>query len=194
LVGGYSSNDVLTSKIGLELNENIPLFLKPSNPYLSILEGAVLFGINPNLIETRIAKYTIGMGVSDIWNEEIHSGKGTKYYDEDTKKWRCKDCFCKFIEVNQKLKINEEISERSFSMNNPRSGTLTFYRSLKPNPIFTFEKGVEKIAECILDAEKDYPVGERDAKVYMKFGGTFIDVQGVHIKSGKKCKVKFKFD
>ena len=42
----------MTLKIGFELNENIPFFLKPSNTYLSILEGAVLFGINPNIIET----------------------------------------------------------------------------------------------------------------------------------------------
>ena len=193
-VGGYSSNEVLTSKIGLELNKNIPFFLKPSNPYLSILEGAVLFGINPNIIETRIAKYTIGMGFDDIWNEEIHSEKGEKYYNEEKKIWMCNDCFYKFIEVNQKLKINEEISAGSLSMTGPRSTTLTFYKSLKPNPIFTFEKGVEQIAECKLDAEKDYPIGERDIKVYMKLGGTFIDVQGVHLKSGKKCKVKFKFD
>jgi len=79
-------------------------------------------------------------------------------------------------------------------MDGPRTVMLVFYKSLKPNPIFTFEKGVEKIAECKLDAEKDYPIGERDIKVYMKLGGTFIDVQGVHLKSGKKCKVKFKFD
>jgi len=193
-VGGYSSNEVLTSKIGLELNKNIPFFLKPSNPYLSILEGAVLFGINPNIIETRIAKYTIGMGMRDFWNEEKHSEKGKKIFDEDSKVWRCENCFYKFIEVNQKLKINEEISAGSLSMAGPRTAMLVFYKSLKPNPIFTFEKGVEKIAECKLDAEKDYPIGERDIKVYMKLGGTFIDVQGVHLKSGKKCKVKFKFD
>ena len=158
------------------------------------MEGAVLFGINPNIIETRIAKYTIGMAVDGFWNEKIHSEKGEKHYDEDLKVWRCRNCFYKFIEVNQKLKINEEISAGSLSMLDPRSTTLTFYKSLKPNPIFTFEKGVEKIAECKLDAEKDYPIGERNIKVCMRLGGTFIDVQGVHLKSGKKCKVKFKFD
>jgi len=193
-VGGYSSNEVLTSKIGLELNENIPFFLKPSNPYLSIMEGAVLFGINPNIIDTRIAKYTIGLGTRDFWDEKKHSEKGTKIFDEDTKVWRCENCFYKFIEVNQKLNLNEEIPPKSFSMVESRTATLNFYKSLKPNPIFTFENGVEKIAECVLDAEKDYPVGERDFEIKMKLSGTFIDVEGVHIKSGKKCKVNLKFD
>ena len=68
-------------------------------------------------------------------------------------------------------------------MASPRSATLNFYKSLKPNAIFTFEEGVEKIVECVLDAEKYYPVGEKDIKVYMKLSGTFNDVQGVHIKS-----------
>ena len=85
----------MTSKIGFELNENIPFLLKPSNPYLSIVEGEVLFGINPNIIETRIAKYTIGMGTRAIWNYEIYCEKWTKIFDEDIK-------VCKFIEVNQK--------------------------------------------------------------------------------------------
>ena len=79
-------------------------------------------------------------------------------------------------------------------MADPRSATLTFYKSLKSNPIFTFEKGVEKLVECKLDAENDYPIGERNIKVCIRLGRTFIDIQGEHIKSGKKCKVKFKFD
>lgn len=77
-VGGYCSNEVITSKIQLDLNEHIVFFLKPSNPYLAIMEGAVLFGVNPNIIDTRIARYTIGMETRDFWKEEIHSKKGTK--------------------------------------------------------------------------------------------------------------------
>ncbi len=134
------------------------------------------------------------MGTRSIWNDEIHSEKWTKIFDEDSKVWRSEHCFWKFIEVNQKLKINEEISAGSLSMVEPRSATLTFYKSLNPNPIFTFEKGVKKTAQCKLDAENDYPIGERGIKVSMRLDGTFIDVHGEHIKSGKKCKVKFKFD
>ena len=134
------------------------------------------------------------MGTRSIWNDEIHSEKWTKIFDEDSKVWRSEHCFWKFIEVNQKLKINEEISAGSLPMVEPRSATLTFYKSLNPNPIFTFEKGVKKTAQCKLDAENDYPIGERGIKVSMRLDGTFIDVHGEHIKSGKKCKVKFKFD
>jgi hypothetical protein len=193
-VGGYCSNEVLISKIKNDLEKYIELFIKPSNHYLAIMDGAVLFGLNPNIIDIRISKYTIGMETRDFWNEEKHSKNGKKVFDEDNKVWRCEKCFAKFIEVNQELKNGEEIPPKTFHMVSPRTCTLHFYKSLKPNPIFTFEKGVEKMVECELDAGKDYPLGERDFKVYMKLNGTFIDIKAVHEKSGKFCKVNLKFE
>jgi hypothetical protein len=79
-------------------------------------------------------------------------------------------------------------------MTGKRIAALQFFKPLKPNPLFTFENGVEKIAEYELDADRDYPIGESSFKIYIKLNGTFIDIQGVHTKCWKKCKVKLKFD
>ena len=62
---------------------------------------------------------------------------------------------------------------------------IKFYQTLKSNPIFVNEKGIEKIGEFILDTEKDFPLDERNIEISIKFGGTFIDVKAVHIKSIK---------
>ena len=61
------------------------------------MEGAVLLGINPNIINTRIAKYTIGMKTRNKWNEKKYSKNGIKFFDESSKKWVCDKCFHKFI-------------------------------------------------------------------------------------------------
>ena len=190
-VGGYCSNEILISLIKNELKYDNLHFLQPSKPCLAIMEGAVLFGINPNIINSRKAKYTIGMSINDTWDESKHSKLGTKMYDDENIA-RCKDCFSKFIEVNQNLKIDEKITNIYYLLN-PRSCALRFYQTLNPNPIFTFEKGVEKIGECILDTGKDNPVGERKIEVTMKFGGTFIDVKGKHEKTGKEVHTSFIF-
>ena len=50
------------------------------------------------------------------------------------------------------------------------------------------------MVECELDAGKDYPLGERNFKVYMKLNGTFIDIKAIHEKSGKSCSVNLKFE
>ena len=192
-VGGYCSNEVLISKIKNNLGEKY-FYMQPSNPCLAIMEGAVLFGLNPSAIDIRIAKYTIGMETQSEWNEELHSQNGTKIYDEVDEIWRCEECFYKFVEVNQKLKYNDSVEPGSFRMVEPRSALLKFYQTKKPNPIFTFEEGVDKIIERELDAKKDYPPEERGFKVEMKFGGTFFDVKAMHEKSGNFIKINLKYE
>ena len=191
-VGGYCSNEIMISLIKKELDQRIKNYLQPSKPCLAIMEGAVLFGINPNIINTRISRYTIGQGTRGFWNEKKHAKFGKKVFDEDQQVWRCENCFDKFIEINEKLKINQEIT-RSYSMIGPRFCNLNYYKSFNPNPIFTFETGVEQIGECNIDAGKEYPKGERDIKVTMKFGGTFVDVKAKHVQSGKEFVTTLKF-
>ena len=157
------------------------------------MEGAVLFGLNPNKIIQRKARYTIGMVWDDYWNEELHSEKGEKYYDKDKKAWYSKDCFSRFITINQNLELGQEIIKNCI-FEDRRFWTMKFYKTLKSNPIFIFEEGIEKIGQLKFDAGKDYPPEERRNTVTMRIGGTFIDVKCKHIKSGKAIKTKLFFD
>ena len=194
-VGGYCSNEILTKLIKNGLNK-ITTYLQPSNPSLSIMEGAVLFGIEPSTINERKAKYTLGLAVADVWNDEKHSGKGKKYFDDNTNQWRCENCFSKFIEINQSLKYEEEITNIVFIRDkDQKSQTLRFFKTKEPNPIFIFDEGSIKIGECTLNIGNTYEKYEdREIKIIMKFGGTFIDVLAIHIKSGKSVKTTLTFD
>lgn len=183
-VGGYSSNEILISNIKQNLAGKIKTFLYPSKPYLAVMEGAVLFGLNPNIITIRISKYTIGMSVNEKWNESKHSKGGKKKFVKEEQSYKCEGCFSKFIEINQKLKVGENITN-SYIMTNPRYCTLRFFQSLKPNPTFIYENEVEKMGEFTLDAEEEFPLDEREIDVCIKFGGTFFDVKAMHKKSQK---------
>ena len=150
------------------------------------MEGSVLFGLNPNLIITRIAKYTIGIAIRkklDEKNKEKYAS-GEKIFNKEDNIWWCPNCFNKFIEVNQKLQLGQSIT-KNFNMVGQRICTIKFYQTLKSNPIFVYEEGIEKVGEFILDTEKDFPLDERNIEISIKFGGTFIDVKAVHIKSQK---------
>jgi len=193
LVGGYCSNEILISEIKKQLSNKISNFIQPSKPCLSIMEGSVLFGLNPNKIIQRIAKYTIGMDTSDLWNEELHSKNGKKFYNEAYKVYECADCFSIFIKAKESLKLGQEII-KDYDFIQPRYCSMRFYKTLKSNPIFVHEEGVENIGQLRLDAGKDYPPGERDFTVTMRIGGTFIDVKAKHLKSGKSIKTKLDFN
>ena len=79
-------------------------------------------------------------------------------------------------------------------MSSSRYCNLTFYKSYKTNPIFCTEGGVEKIGEDTLDLKKDYPPNERDIIVNLKFGGTFVDEECIHKKTGTTIKTNLYFE
>ena len=76
----------------------------------------------------------------------------------------------------------------------PRYCTMYFYKTLKPNPIFINEEGIEEISKIKLDAGKDFPPGKRQFIITMRIGGRFIDVKAKHLKSGATIKTKLDFN
>ena len=193
-VGGYCSNEILVNLIKNRL-KHIKIFLQPSNPSLAVMEGAVLFGIEPSTINIRKAKYTIGERLSIKWNDKLHSGRGTKFYDEDVKAWFCADCFVKYIEINKSLNFGETITRESYYNKKAQNIPMEFYITKKKDPSFIFEEGVKKVGEYRLDLGEQYKnLEDRKIITTMKFGGTFIDVAANHLKSGKSVKTKLNFD
>lgn len=175
---------------------NIKIHLQPSNPSLAIMEGAVLFGIHPSTIDIRKAKYTLGKKMNDVWIEKIHAGRGEKYYNEDTKKWLCKDCFVKFIVVGQDLKLGEKVNYSSYMSHKDQTSVyFDFYKTMKKDPVLISEEGVNRIGGCTLVVGEAYEKYEdRKLETFIKFGGTFIDVTGRHVKTGKEVKTILTFD
>ena len=192
-MGGYSYCEVLLDLIKKRLNNDL-IYLQPSRPCLAIMEEAVLFGKKPSIIDLRRAKYTIGVSFREIWNEKKHSEKGTKVFDKETNQYFCLDCFLKYIEINQSIKLEEKITE-TLVMIDKRYCTINFYKTIKPSPNFIFEEGMIFIGKCKLDAGKEFEKYEdREIKVTLQLGGTFIKASAIHIKSGNKVKAKLIFD
>lgn len=169
------------------------MHLIPSHPSIAVVNGAVLFGINPKIITERKAKYSIGFCSNNIWSDEIHNNIGEKYFDEIDQVYRCKNCFDLFIQVGQSISIDDKITHH-FHMLGPRYCSLKFYKSSKKNLIICDEEGVEMIGQDMLDLKKDYPKDERDISVEIKFGGTYVEAECIHEKSGTKSKIDLYFD
>jgi hypothetical protein len=94
------------------------------------------------------------------------------------------------------LKYEEEVSKNHYmGYKNQTDVKQKFFKTKKENPLFISEEGVSKIGECLLDVGQAYEKREdRKLKTIMKFGGTFIDVIGIHLKSGKTVKTTLTFD
>ena len=190
-VGGYSSNEVLFSYFKKEFHKL--QHLKPSQPENAVVKGAVLFGLNPYIINIRKAKYTIGFNCDDVWNEAIHGGIGEKYCDNNYNIFKCRNSFHTFIKKGQDISPNDIIIQ-SFITMNPQIILLKFFKSNKENPVLWTEKDVELIGTEQLDLGKDYPEDERDFIIKLKFGGTYAHASCYHEKSKKELSFPLYFN
>ena len=190
-VGGYSSNEILLSKI--KNNFKNMEHLKPSRPSIAVVKGAVLFGLNPKIVKIRKAPYTIGFNCDKIWDESVHGGIGIKYYDNDYKNYKCLNSFDKFIEIGQDIKEGLTIT-RNFITKNPRYIYLKFFKTKEKNPILYTDPNVELLGEDKIDLEYDYPLNERGFIVQMEFGGTYVKAKCIHIKSHTEKKFELYFN
>ena len=167
--------------------------LKPSNPIKAILFGAVLFGLNPNIINLRISPYTIGFNCDEDWDEKKHAGIGEKYYDAVNAKFKFKYSFRILIKKGQEIPKDYTINS-SFIIMNSRFILLKFFKTSNPDPVLYTEKGVELIGNEQLDLGRDYSLEERIFNIILKFGGTFYDAICTHEKSRKSLKFPLYFN
>ena len=107
--------------------------IKSPNSETAVVNGAILYAINPDFIYIRKAKYTYGIGCNNIWDEKKYGQKGIKYYDEISKKYRCKDCFSVFFKINEDIRINSE-KVHNFNIPNGRNCNASIYQTTKKIP------------------------------------------------------------
>ena len=191
-VGGYCSNEIIINFLENKF-KNLK-HLKPSCPERAVVKGAVLFGINPYLINLRKAPYTIGFNCDDNWDESIHGGKGEKYFDEKFNIYKCRNSFHVLVRKGEDLSSKDNLIEQSFMTMNSRIIRLKFFKSINENPVLWTENGVELIGDEQLDLRKDYPPNERAFKLRLKFGGTYAIASCIHEESGKEYSFPLYFN
>ncbi|KAG9298807.1 hypothetical protein G9A89_015828 [Geosiphon pyriformis] len=73
LVGGFSESKYLRRRIKETFGDQVPIIAEPRQPISAVVKGAVAYGLDMNLIETRILKWCFGIKVLVEWNPELDS-------------------------------------------------------------------------------------------------------------------------
>ena len=192
--GSVSSNNYIISMIKKEINNGINHYLC-TYPPVAVVKGAVIFGLNPYIIKSRISKYTIGIRCNEKWNQKKHGlHPEKKYYDFDDRCFRCKDIFSPIIEKNQKISV-DEIYSKNYEINNSKT-SITFYKTVYNNITFIDEKIIisskcQKFGELIFDVGDNFDKNDRDMIIELELGGTFITAN-IRYKKEKRT-VNFDF-
>lgn len=71
LVGGFGSSNYLFERVQEEFASRVGLVAVPPRCELAVVRGAVYFGLNPNVVTTRIPRYWYGIDTTTTFEEGI---------------------------------------------------------------------------------------------------------------------------
>ena len=183
LTGGFSNCKLLIDEIKNNF-KNCPHKIL-SKPETSVMNGAVLYGINPNKIISRKTPYTIGLRTYS------HHKPGTECKE---KKIIDSKIYCEYFGIFKRkgddIKNNEYIIKSYLPLYSFQTGiTFTLYYSDNANPIYIDKENDKEIAQFSLVMEEtDRKLEERKATCKMVFSSC-ITVSAKNVLSGEEVKI-----
>ncbi|NWT13888.1 HS12A protein, partial [Vireo altiloquus] len=192
LVGGFAESPLLQQAVQSAFGSRCRVII-PQDVGLTILKGAVLFGLDPAVIKVRRSPLTYGVGVLNRFVEGKHPPE--KLLVKDGTRW-CTDVFDKFISADQSVALGETVT-RSYTPAKPSQLVIVIniYSSEQDNVGFITEPGVKKCGTLRLDltgTDASVP-SRREIKTLMQFGDTEIKAMAVDVATSKSVKVGIDF-
>lgn len=191
LVGGFAESPLLQQAVQNMLQGRSRIII-PHDVGLTILKGAVLFGLDPSVIKVRRSPLTYGVGVLNRFVEGKHPPE--KLLVKDGTRW-CTDVFDTFIAADQSVALGEMV-KRSYTPAKPSQQVIVIhvYCSEKENVGFISEPGVRKCGTLRLDVSgTESTAARREIQTLMQFGDTEIRAMAVDVSTGRTVKASIDF-
>ena len=195
LVGGFAESNYVVQSLREGLQERGVPVVRPQATELAVLNGAVLFGQNEEILTSRIMRFTYGVAMVMEYDAKQHNAN-EKFQESEGKFW-ANNVFRKHVSKGQEVKLCHWISDKEYYPVDERqkSATVLIFSSDKKDPVHTTESG----CKCIGSLEVEFPDANaqvreggprsrRAVEVAMSFGGTELKVKAVSKTLGKVYK------
>uniref|UniRef100_A0A8C1RFP6 Heat shock protein 12B n=1 Tax=Cyprinus carpio TaxID=7962 RepID=A0A8C1RFP6_CYPCA len=203
LVGGFAESPMLQRAAQNALGRNCRIII-PHDVGLTILKGAVLFGLDPTVVRVRRCPLTYGVGVLNRFVEGRHPRD--KLLIKDGREW-CTDILDRFVSVDQSVALGEVV-RRSYTpaRMGQRKIIINIYCSDTDDITYITEPGVRKCGAITLDLlesgavaasagdnDKGSAFERREIRTTMQFGDTEIKVTAVDVATGQLVRASIDF-
>ncbi|XP_005062342.1 PREDICTED: heat shock 70 kDa protein 12B isoform X1 [Ficedula albicollis] len=194
LVGGFAESAMLQRAVQAAFGHCCRVIV-PQDVGLTILKGAVLFGLDPGVVRVRRSPLTYGVGVLNKFVEGKHPRE--KLLVKEGKNW-CTDIFEKFVTVDQSVALGEVV-QRSYCPARPgqRRTIINIYCCDTDDVVYITDPGVRKCGTISLelgDAGEAGPArGRREIRASMQFGDTEIKVTALDTRTARSVRATIDF-
>lgn len=188
LVGGFAESKILRNYMQ-ELFRGKCTILCPIEPQVVVLKGAVLFGLNPTVIQSRVSTLTYGIVHSEVFDPKRHQGcvvlvnkDGTPYCN----------VFKRLVKIGESVGCEEV---RDIVLNpvdrDQKEMKFIFFTTDQEDAIQT--DGLDELGHCTVpmpDVRKGF---ERMVKLEVRFGFTEMLATATDLESNEKVSIPLKF-
>ncbi|KAJ8007820.1 hypothetical protein DPEC_G00098170 [Dallia pectoralis] len=195
LVGGFAESPMLQRAAQNALGKTCRIII-PQDVGLTILKGAVLFGLDPTVVRVRRCPLTYGVGVLNRFVEGRHPRD--KLLLKEGREW-CTDILDRFVSVDQSVALGEVV-RRSYTpaRSGQRKIIINIYCSSTDDVVYISDPGVRKCGAITLDLPEILPqtvagTERREIRATMQFGDTEIKVMAVDVASERMVRAAIDF-
>uniref|UniRef100_F6W1B4 Heat shock protein family A (Hsp70) member 12B n=1 Tax=Monodelphis domestica TaxID=13616 RepID=F6W1B4_MONDO len=194
LVGGFAESAVLQHAVQEAFGGRGLRVIIPQDVGLTILKGAVLFGLDPGVVRVRRSPLTYGVGVLNKFVAGRHPPE--KLLVKDGKSW-CTDVFERFVAADQSVALGEVV-QRSYCPARPGQHRIliNIYCCAAEDVRYITDPGVRKCGAISLELAPTAPgaaPARREIRASMQFGDTEIKVTAVDVSTSRTVRASIDF-
>ncbi|KAI4873230.1 hypothetical protein NFI96_028182, partial [Prochilodus magdalenae] len=181
LVGGFALSPYVNGFVKEKFGGKYKV-LCPLDAQMAVVNGAVMFGMRPNVVESRISVFTYGIAVVHLFDETKHKGK-SKYVSKDGAQF-CDVCFHCLVKKNESVPFDDV---EGFVFNpletDQREMHFSFYCTEKETAEFVDEEGMRKIGSLSVSMPMIQKGRGRSVILEIKFGFTEVQATATDVDS-----------
>ncbi|XP_050181251.1 heat shock 70 kDa protein 12B-like isoform X2 [Myiozetetes cayanensis] len=171
LVGGFASSIILRDAISQAFSKKYHV-LCPVEAQAAVAKGAVLFGVNPHLVTSRISAKTYGLKVGQEFDPAIHDVSKRRVSKIGDYAY-CTDLFKKLVGIGESVNINEAAQYDFYPTEADQTNAhFVFYCTEKQDAQYVDEEGIEQLGSCIVPMPERCLGMQQQLKMEIKFGLT----------------------
>ena len=178
LVGGFSESSVIQDGIKRAFSDK--QIIIPPESGIAVLKGAVIYGHKPDIIASRVVKYTYGISSTETYDPSKHDESKRITIDGVL---RCEKIFRKLITANTSVVVGEKRYHHFHTTDRDQDfAHFRLFCSSSKNPKYVDESGckehgkfsveIQKHSRDIVDIEVTFQFGLTELIVSAKQKGT----------------------
>ena len=182
LVGGQAESLYVQEKFEKVFSDK--RVIHPVECGLAVVKGAVLYGHQPDVIASRVARFTYGIEIAAKFDSKQNHPENKK--TETNSGPVCTNLFWKIVTMHDDVLRDHEVGREGRAVNNKQTKIRRrLFRSENEDPKFTTDEGCTYIGDFEIPLDGRLPCQENVVVEKYCFGETEIVCKGQHRKTNQ---------